>query len=140
MARRPVFLDTSYLVALSNLDDPHHDRSKKLDERLLRQGVPIVSHWGIMLEIADGFARLSRRSKGMDLLQRMMTEERYRIEPISSSLFNEALDRYCTRADKEWSLTDCISFVLMEQLKLKEALTADNHFRQAEFRALLLEA
>jgi predicted nucleic acid-binding protein len=44
---------------------------------------------------------------------------------------------YRARADKAWSLTDCISFVVMSEHGLSEALTADVHFEQASFRALL---
>jgi uncharacterized protein len=42
-----------------------------------------------------------------------------------------------SRRDKEWSLTDCISFVVMKERGLTEALTADHHFEQAGFKALL---
>jgi predicted nucleic acid-binding protein len=47
------------------------------------------------------------------------------------------LDLYASRFDKAWSLTDCISFVVMEQQGIREALTGDHHFEQAGFVALL---
>ena len=52
---------------------------------------------------------------------------------------NKALQCYKMRTDKEWGITDCISFVVMEEYGLTEALTADKHFRQAGFKALLLQ-
>jgi len=50
----------------------------------------------------------------------------------------DALALYARRADKDWSVTDCVSFVVMEEHGLKEALTADHHFAQAGFHTLLL--
>ena len=41
------------------------------------------------------------------------------------------------RQDKRWSFTDCISFAVMKQMKIADALTGDHHFEQAGFRALL---
>jgi predicted nucleic acid-binding protein len=54
-------------------------------------------------------------------------------------LFDMAFTLYGNRPDKSWSLTDCASFVVMRERGLTEALTTDEHFRQAGFRALLLE-
>jgi predicted nucleic acid-binding protein len=50
-----------------------------------------------------------------------------------------AIEYFSERSDKEWSLTDCISFLVMQRLDLREALTADEHFHQAGFEALLRE-
>ena len=67
-------------------------------------------------------------------------EEGYRLCPITESLLQAALGLYRARPDKDWGLTDCVSFELMKREKITEALTADVHFRQAGFIALLLEA
>jgi uncharacterized protein len=100
----------------------------------------LLFHWGILLEIADGYARLSRRAKGLQLLSKFENEEGYRLCPITEPLLQESLDLYRSRPDKEWGLTDCLSFALMRQEGITEALTADVHFRQAGFKALLLES
>lgn len=140
MPRRIVFLDTSYIVALAHAKDPHHERAKALDVELLRERALAFFHWGILMEIADGFARTERRTKGYSLLDRLETEDRYQISPITEKLLEEGLALYRARPDKEWGLTDCISFVLMKHEGVAEALTADIHFRQAGFKALLLDA
>jgi predicted nucleic acid-binding protein len=57
---------------------------------------------------------------------------------VDSSLFHKALDFYSSRHDKSWGLTDCISFVVMQEYHLTEALTNDRHFNQVGFNALLL--
>jgi len=54
-------------------------------------------------------------------------------------LFDQAVTLYAARMDKEWGVTDCISFVVMQERGLTAALTTDAHFQQAGFQALLLE-
>ena len=83
MAQRAVFLDTSFVIALLNKDDPHHARAKALDLELVNDGALIILHWGIVLEIADGFARLGRRGQGLQLLAKLTDEEGYELVPIT---------------------------------------------------------
>lgn len=138
MPQRIVLLDTSFIVALENRRDPHHERAKTLDRQLFREGGVVLLHWGLLLEIADGYARVSRRNKGCELVARLCQEDRYRIAPLSASLMKQGLELYHARPDKDWGLTDCLSFVLMRQEGITESLTADIHFQQAGFKALLL--
>jgi predicted nucleic acid-binding protein len=137
MAQRTVLLDTSVIVALENRSDPHHEKAKSLDRELLEEAATVVLHWGIVFEIADGDARVGRRAKGIQLLEQF--EQGYSIFPINEPLYHEAIALYRGRPDKDWSLTDCASFVLMQREGIDEALTADVHFRQAGFKALLLD-
>jgi uncharacterized protein len=137
--RRTVLLDTSFAIALANKDDPHHQRAKILDRELWAADADLVLHWGVLLEIANAYARAGKRARGLDLLNRFEREEEYRWYPISELILQKALLLYRARSDKDWSLTDCISFVVMDEEEITEALTADVHFRQAGFTPLLLE-
>ena len=47
------------------------------------------------------------------------------------------LNLYEQRLDKDWGLTDCISFVVMQREQIQEAFTSDKHFEQAGFIRLL---
>lgn len=137
MTRR-VLLDTSFLIALENRSDPHHQRVKELDRELFDEDAILVLHWGILLEIGDGYARIGRRGKAEDLFDRLRSEDRYQVVSLTESLLDDGMDLYLSRSDKEWGLTDCLSFALMYAEGISEALTADVHFRQAGFTALLL--
>jgi hypothetical protein len=106
---------------------------------LLAQNAVLLFHWGILLEIADGYARIGRRGRGLQLLAQFEEEDGYQLCPITESLLSDAFALYRGRPDKEWGLTDCLSFELMKRQGITEALTADVHFRQAGFTALLLE-
>ena len=57
--------------------------------------------------------------------------------PVSSDLLMRAKALFASRPDKAWSLTDCTSFIIMQEHRLTEALTTDHHFTQAGFHALL---
>jgi predicted nucleic acid-binding protein len=137
--RRALLLDTSFIIALENRDDPFHARAKGLDRELSREDAVVYVHWGVLLEIGDGYARLNRREKGSQLLDKIHQEEGYRVVPLTEDLIQLAMALYRSRHDKEWGLTDCLSFVLMEREGITQALSADVHFRQAGFDAVLLD-
>ena len=139
MPPRTVLLDTSFVLALENREDRHHTRAKELDRELASQGAVLLLHWGILLEIGDGYARSGRRAKGMELIDKFANEEGFQIAPLSEAIMGQAIALFRSRSDKEWGLTDCVSFVLMGREGVTEALSADIHFRQAGFAALLLD-
>jgi uncharacterized protein len=107
---------------------------------LLQEGSTLVLHWGVLLEIANGYARAGRRAKGLALLERFEQEEAYQWYPITETLLFKTLTQYRAYDDKDWSLTDCMSFAIMHDENIADALTADTHFRQAGFRPLLLDS
>jgi predicted nucleic acid-binding protein len=59
--------------------------------------------------------------------------------PLSEQLYTRALQLYCERLDKEWGFTDCVSFIVMQDRGIIEALTTDEHFQQAGFQVLMRE-
>ena len=138
--RRRVLLDTSFVVALENRQDSHHERAKALDRQLLEEGCVSVLHWGILFEIGDGYARIGATQQRVGNSSTDFGTRRDTTSPRSRSRSSRrGLDLYQARPDKEWGLTDCLSFVVMNHEGITEALTADIHFRQAGFEALLLQ-
>ena len=73
------------------------------------------------------------------LLDTSRHEEAFYVAPLTDALLQDAITLYGERGDKNWGITDCVSFVLMRQEEVSEALTADIHFRQAGFHPLLLD-
>ena len=72
--------------------------------------------------------------------QRIRFDRLIEVVPHTEELAAGALRLFTDRADKDWSLTDCLSFVVMQRRNVNEALTADHHFEQAGFRAVLADA
>ncbi|MDP9364879.1 MAG: PIN domain-containing protein [Chloroflexota bacterium] len=135
----PFFLDTAYIVALANADDQWHQAAARWEERLARGQRRVVTTAFVLAEIGDGLAAVRRRSLAVSIIDLLLAEPRVEIVPASSDLFAAAFALYRTRPDQGWGLADCASFVVMRERGLTAALTADTHFRQAGFRALLLE-
>ncbi len=128
-----VFADTSFYLALLRADDPLH--SSAVNE--LRRNRPIVTTEFVVLELGNACARAVDHADFLALVAGMRASDRIAIVPLDSSLLDRGLELLANRPDKDWSLTDCISFVVMEDHGLHEALTGDKHFEQAGFVTLL---
>jgi predicted nucleic acid-binding protein len=134
-----VFLDTSYAIALSVSNDEHHERAVELAEQLEAEGTGLVATRAIILEIGNALAGLRYREAAIQLLDALENDPKVEIVPTTEELCARAFELYRNRLDKEWGLIDCVSFIVMEGRKITDALTADDHFRQVGFRALLKE-
>jgi len=137
--RSEVFLDAAYAIALSVPKDMYHGKAITIAEELESSKVRLITSHAVMLEIGNALSKNKYRYAGVQLLRAIEDDPNITIISISESLYNEAFRLYRERSDKEWGLTDCISFTIMRNRKITEALTTDEHFRQAGFRALLLE-
>ncbi len=130
----PIFADTFYYLALLSKGDAAHERTVEVSRKLR---CPIITTAWVLTEVADGLATTSRRTLLPELLRQLRSDPHVVVLEMSRELFDRGVELYSARSDKEWSLTDCISFVVMNDHKLTEALTADHHFEQASFRILL---
>jgi predicted nucleic acid-binding protein len=129
-----VFADTFYFIALLNADDEAHAAA---DEFAGDASLRLVTSAWILTELADGLAETDGRKVVRNLLTDLETDPRVEVVLPEPGLWRRGIDLYADRPDKEWSLTDCLSFVIMKDRALTDALTADHHFIQAGFRALL---
>ena len=132
-----VFLDTSYAVALSSPGDENHKRAAELADELEASNTQFVTTRAILLEIGNALSKVRYRAAAIRLLTALENDQNVEIVSASDELYRQAFEIYRDRVDKEWGLIDCISFVVMVEHGLTDALTADNHFRQAGFRVLL---
>jgi len=128
------FADTFYLLALFNPRDAAHQRAVRASKDF--QGTLITTDW-VLTETADALCDTANRGDCIAFINDLRRSPRVEIEPASRSLFNAAWELYQQRPDKDWSLTDCISFIVMQEREINEALTGDHHYEQAGFRALL---
>jgi hypothetical protein len=134
--KRGTFLDTVYLVGLLNPRDRWHPRAVELSQTA---PAPFVTSNAVLTEVADAFAQRSRRSWASEALGDLRADRDVTCFAVDETIFGAAIALYRQMADKDWSLTDCISFVIMRREHLTDALTADLHFVQAGFRALMRE-
>lgn len=131
---KPVFADTFFYLAILCPTDAHHAQATKWS---IRYDGPLLTTAWVLTELADAFAKSAQRAGFVRLYQSMLDDPKMEVVPASDELWERGLKLYSSRPDKDWSLTDCISFVVMEERGLKDALTGDHHFEQAGFKALL---
>jgi predicted nucleic acid-binding protein len=102
------------------------------------RGRLLTTHW-VLVEVADALSDPAMRGLVVALREELTADPNVEVVPPEPPLAERGWDLYTRRADKSWSLTDCISFVVMTERGLTEALTGDHHFEQAGFRVLLKE-
>jgi len=120
--------------------DQLHARALELAERLEPDRIRLVTTRAVLLEIGNALAKRRYRAASVDLLASLEADPSVEVVDLTPELYAEAFVLYRGRPDKEWGLIDCVSFVVMEGRGIAEALTSDEHFEQAGFRALLREA
>lgn len=134
---REVFADTGYWIAVFMRRDPLHEAAMNISGAL--KSCRLVTSEMVLVELlnalSDGGTEL--RATAVNAVERLRRDANVSIVPQSSSQFSAALTLYQSRADKNWSLTDCASFLIMEEWAIQEALAHDRGFQQAGFTALL---
>jgi predicted nucleic acid-binding protein len=128
-----VFADTFYYLALLNDAGSAHERA--LEESKINRR--IVTTEFILLELGNACARAEDHADFLALVEGMRASPRLTIVPLDAQLLHRGLQLMAQRSDKDWSLTDCTSLVVMQAEGIKDALTGDHHFEQAGFHALL---
>jgi uncharacterized protein len=131
-----VFADAFYYFALVDPSDPAHGRAREFTAA--HPGKYLTTDW-VLVEVADGLARSADGRKAFRRLWRevFLADSITTVVRCEVPLLDVGVQMYDHRPDKAWSLTDCISFIVMDRHRLRDALTGDHHFEQAEFVALL---
>lgn len=97
----------------------------------------MVTTRAVQLEIGAALSRLAYRASAAAILAALDRDPGITVVPLDDDTYRRALSLFASRADKEWSLTDCVSFVVMRDRAITQALSTDMHFAQAGFEALL---
>jgi uncharacterized protein len=131
-----IFIDTAYILALSNRRDQYHEQASKLVSQY--KGYRMVVTDAVLLEVGNTLARGHRQS-AVAAIEELISSDDVEVVRLTPDLFQRAFTIYKTFQDKTWSLVDCISFVVMRDAGITDALTADRHFEQAGFQVLMRE-
>ena len=132
-----IFLDTSFAIALSAITDQNHARAVELAEQIEAQNSYLVTTQAILLEIGNALSKQRYRTAAIQLLESLESDPNVEIVPLTNELYDAAFQLFRSRQDKEWGLVDCISCIVMQNRGITDVLTADEHFNQMGFRALL---
>jgi len=132
-----IFADSSYYIALLLKADQMHSRAMELARHFSITKPPIVTTPWVLTEVANPCSAPRLRSDFLALLDDVRASTGVVIAGSDLATFNQGIDFFRNRVDKDWSLTDCISFLVMEREGITDALTADRDFEQAGFKALM---
>ena len=137
MQGRTLFADTGYWIAIMYPGDQLHRRARQMSADLA--SVQVVTTQMVLTEALNFVSDLGelRRRFASDMVQRLHDDPNVEIIPQTDAQFRAAVERYSSRSDQRWSLTDCASFLVMEERNLSHALAYDRDFEQAGFVALL---
>lgn len=128
-----VFADTSFYVAVLNPRDAAYPLAREWTQGF--RGIVVTTDL-VLTELGNWLARSGDRAVFVELVERVQADAHAVIVPASRSLWERGFRLYAERPDKDWSMTDCVSFEVMREQGITEALTADRHFEQAGFVAL----
>lgn len=132
-----VFLDTAFAIAPSSPKVAHHEQAVTISEQLETDGTLLVTTRAVVIEIGNAVAKQPFRTAAIESIESLEQDPSTKIIPVSEELHKRAFELYRERQDKQWGMTDCISFVVMRDNNLRTALTTDRHFQQAGFQALM---
>ena len=115
-----IFVDTSFIIALFNKDDEFHADAVAILQKI--NGCAFILTQAIILEIGNAFSSNKRKSAGVKIIKWIESSEEFQIIPYDKDLHKKAFHLYESRIDKDWSLTDCVSFVVMKDFRIEHAL------------------
>lgn len=132
-----LFIDTSYVLGLYNKGDQYHKLC--VDAMSLAQKArEIYTTDAILMEIGNAFSAVHRRNQGSKIIRDFLNSTQIIIEHLTPRYFEEALQIYEQRSDKQWGMVDCFSFIVTQKYDLKTCLGTDHHFVQAGFKIVPL--
>ena len=130
-----LFLDTGYLIALVNKRDNLHEAAAAA---AIKYHGPFYTTQLILIELANSLCQPAQRPLALTIIEKMQTDPLTTIVELTPERFEKALLLYKKRSDKTWGMIDCLSFTVMDEFGVKQALTFDEHFRQAGYKVPLL--
>lgn len=133
-----LLLDATFIAGYLNPRDQHHAAAQRCI-KIVKEAEEIVITEPVLIEVGNLLRSTSQRQRAAQFIEACYATGNITVVSVDSELMNRALQFFRKHKDKDWGLTDCISFVVMHDRELRSAVSADSDFRQAGFQALMLE-
>lgn len=122
---KPVFVDTSALVALGNKQDKWHDQALTMSRQLTLAGCRFITTEAVLLETGNTFSRACYKPVALRLATMVRHSPRWQCISVDSHLFESGLALFEKMSDKDWSLVDCISISVAYSQHIKQIFTTE---------------
>ncbi|MGL6344062.1 MAG: type II toxin-antitoxin system VapC family toxin [Waterburya sp.] len=134
---KPIFVDTSALIALGNKKDSFHQQAIEIRNQLKSQNRNFMTTNAILLEFGNAFIRIHLKPVAISVIKAIKMSQKWESILINELFFERAFTLYQKMNDKEWGLVDCSSIVIAKEREITEVFSTDRHFKQAGFTILL---
>lgn len=131
-----IFIDTGFIIALETSDDQHHTSARNFWSNLIVSKPSFLVTSYIIDEVATFFNSRNRHAKAVETGNRLLSSPSVHVVHIDKALFHKGWKYFKQHDDKFYSLTDCISFIVMSKFEIWKVLTFDRHFKQAGFEKI----
>lgn len=132
-----IFIDTSGFFALLTTRDRHHTQARRILQQAAKSQRRLVSTDYVLDETATLLVARGVPHLAAPFFQRVFDSQACAVHWTDAAQFAIVQDFFLKHVDQEWSFTDCASFCVMRDQKIREALTNDQHFAAAGFVPLL---
>lgn len=129
----PVFIDTSYLLALELANDGNHHAALEHWHGVVAALPALVTTSCVFGEVVTFFNSRGYHAKAVQVGNSLLHSPSVQLIHVDHAVFHEGWAYFQQHQDKDYSLTDCISFVVMQKLEINAAFAFDKHFVQAGF-------
>ena len=134
---KPVFVDTSALIAIGNRRDNFHLLAREIKENLKQSNRSYVTTNAILLELGNAFSQTNLKPVAIQMIEAIHSSTKWNCINIGDIRMQEGFELFKRMKDKEWGLVDCTSIVVAKKMEVTEVFTTDHHFEQAGFNILL---
>lgn len=128
-----VFVDAGYVIALDSARDENHARAVRHWREFAPSQPTLVTTSFVLAEVMAFFQKRGRHDKAVEVGDRLLSGDGIELVHVDQELCESGFEYLKARTDKQYSLTDCVSFVLMKRRRIRKALAFDAHFEQAGF-------
>lgn len=132
-----LFVDIGYFLALALPRDAWNGVARKWAKRSKQHRYKLITTHAVLMEVGAALARTPLRQLAQSILVAAQNDPALEVLPCDAALYERALALFVMHPDKNWSMTDCASFVVMAEQGLTHALSADHHLEQAGYVTLL---
>lgn len=129
-----VFIDTSYILALELANDQNHNAARHHWQQINISLPTLVTTSYIFDEVVTYFNSRTFHGKAIQVGNNLLSSPSVQLIYVDERLFYTAWNYFQQHQDKRYSLTDCVSFIVMQQRGIQVAFTFDKHFMQAGFQ------
>jgi len=130
--KNSVFIDTSAYLARFCRKDGYHQKAVQVWQTLRKGGFPLVTSHDVIDELATLLGRRTSYAFSAKKLRELYESDTTIVRTAEADEL-EALSFFQKYADQKISFTDCLSFVIMKKLSIKQVFTFDRHFEYLGF-------